>query len=494
MKMNRYRILKSIGALILAIVLTAAFGVYVPDWTLAAGGTVTVTLSEADGLDPNTTFDFKMYKVGHFSGPGLVLEDELEGAAAEVDLDFPSDSEESESEKANRMLASVSHLAKYIDDNAISLTAIGGVHQLKPGESFTQAVDSNGLYLVRGNTVRDSADGSKFNWTPQPVYVAVLNGDSSITIANIEDVVIKIVRTPVSFNHRVQKAWTIPSDVMVNKPDAIFVNIRYAGKIVDTVKLTGGENAWAYIWQSEEDGDTYKYIGTDDSGNKKEVSFTPAPDGAPKWTCDEILDAEAYAESFEDLAYEGVTARTFSDEEKAAIENLAKRFRPEYIEPGTIEPATYPVDQAAQIAEYEINNIYDKTELLFTKKLDGYVDAGEASNVTMGFKVVATNSKGATVYENTVGITFNKKDEVDEDGFYTKTAVVKDIPANATKILITEVYSAGYTGSAPVEAKKGADGKWYAEMDNTHGPGQGSGVVNKYANGEYVDPAASDPN
>lgn len=478
MKMNRHNVVKSIGAVMLALVLAVTVGGFVPKLALA-GGTVTVTLANAGGLDSDTEFDFTMYKVGHFSGPGIELEDNLKGSGA--DVSFPSDSTETEEAKASRMLASASKLAKYIDDNNISLTAIGGVHKLKPGQSFDQLVEENALYLVRSNTVRDSADGSKFNWTPQPVYVAVLNGDSSITISN--DVVVKIIKSPVVLNHRVTKSWTIPDGVNVAKPSAIYVNIRYAGKIVDTVKLES-DTGYSYAWSSKEDGNTYTYIGKDDDGEAKEVSFKPDAAGSPKWTCDEILDADDYTKNFNSLAYENATARTFTKAEADEIAKLAKRFDPSYADPENIDPAVYPVDQAAQIAEHTITNTYAKTELKFTKKLDGFVNGGDKSNVTMAFRVVAKDGKGNTVYDNTLGITFSKNDAVDENGKYFKEETVTDIPANAVEVTVSEVYSAGYEGSDSVKATKGDDGVWTATMDNTHGPGQGSGVVNRYGDGE----------
>ena len=205
MKMNRHRTLKLIGSMLLTVAMAVTMIGYLPQTAMAAGGNATVTLAKAEGLDANTEFSFEMYKVGHFDGPGLVLEDNLKDSKA--DVDFPADSDENDSAKSKRMVKSASQLAKYIDDNGISLKAVG-THTLKPGESFTQAVTENGLYLVRSNTVRD-ASGANYNWTPQPVYVMVLNGDSSVTISN--DVVVKILRTPVQLKHRVVKTWVIPN-------------------------------------------------------------------------------------------------------------------------------------------------------------------------------------------------------------------------------------------------------------------------------------------
>ena len=63
------------------MLLTVAMSVtmigYTPQTALAEGGKATVKLANAEGLDANTEFSFEMYKVGHFDGPGIVLEDNL---------------------------------------------------------------------------------------------------------------------------------------------------------------------------------------------------------------------------------------------------------------------------------------------------------------------------------------------------------------------------------------------------------------------------------
>lgn len=339
MKINRHRTLKLIGSMLLTVAMSVTMIGYVPQTALAEGGKATVKLANADGLDANTEFSFEMYKVGHFDGPGLVLEDNLKGSKA--DVDFPSDSEESEEAKSERMVASAAQLAKYIDDNNISLKAIGGAHTLKPGESFTQAVTENGLYLVRSNTVRDIT-GVNYNWTPQPVYVMVLNGDSAVTISN--DVVIKILRTPVQFRHRVLKTWVIPNAAGDVKPSAIYVNIRYGGQIIDVVKLTSA-SAWTYDWTSEEVGDEYKYIGHDVAGNETEITFTPDK-SKPYWSVDEILDSSQ------------VTGWDLTDAEKKEIDELGKSFTPKYSNPKTVE-VTGKNGKTEQIEELEINNPYN---------------------------------------------------------------------------------------------------------------------------------------
>ena len=91
MQKNRHRITKTIGALVLALVLAGSFGAFGPKQTMAAGGVAKVTLTKIEGLSEGTEFEFELYKVGHFSGPGLVLEDEFKGSGANVSIPNKAD-------------------------------------------------------------------------------------------------------------------------------------------------------------------------------------------------------------------------------------------------------------------------------------------------------------------------------------------------------------------------------------------------------------------
>ena len=483
MKMNRHRMIKSIGALVLAVMLAGTLCAFVPDQTMAAGGVAKVTLTEIKGLSNDTEFEFEMYKVGHFSGPGLELEDELKGSNADVSIpkkdDYDPESYGGVSWE-NAWLSSANTLATFINGMTTKPASIGGVHTLKPGESFTQAVPENGLYLVVSKTARDH-DNTNVNWTPQPMYISVLNGDSNVTLTNNE-VVVKILRTPVVFEHRIFKTWKIPQGKESLKPLEINVKILYGGDVIHTVKLNK-DNNWTFDWKSEEDagvdGDQqYKFIYKD-GNEEKSIPFTPDLSN-PKWSCVEIFDAAAFKEA---------TGRDATSEELAEISKLARRFTVDYDNPNP-EAA-----ESTGVENLYINNTYTKTELELTKKLDGFVDAGDRSNVTMAFRVIAKDKDGNEVYNNVLGILFAKNDEIDADGKYIKTRKVTDIPANADEITVTEVYSSQYDGDSE-KSNKDKDGKpaeikwddenkiWTVTMDNTHEYHQGSGVVNKYGDGD----------
>ena len=142
--------------------------------------------------------------------------------------------------------------------------------------------------------------------------------------------------------------------------------------------------------------------------------------------------------------------------------------------------------------EFDVYNIYAPTSvnLEITKNLDGYFDGGENSNITVAFEVSGKNTKTGETYTNHAGLTFTKDDDL------TKTATVKDVPFDPKNpgdwvITVTEVYSSAYELAEPERAEYYEDdGIWVVEIDNTFGGGPpGSGVVNVYKDGKYVDPA-----
>ena len=152
------------------------------------------------------------------------------------------------------------------------------------------------------------------------------------------------------------------------------------------------------------------------------------------------------------------------------------------------------ITEQTGIEQFFIDNKYSKAELELTKKLDGFVDGGDRSNVTTAFRIIAKDSDGNEIYNNILGISFAKDDEVDADGYYTKTRKITDIPVNADEITVTEVYSGQYKGDSEKSSKREGEivfdsekNLWTVTMDNTHDYHQGSGVVNKYGDGDLKD-------
>ena len=466
MKYTRHRILKVSLAVLLAVVLAGAF-CYSPKETYAAGGTARVSLASVEGLSAGTEFGFELYKVGHFEGAGLVLDEAYQGSHADLSM---------ESDDSEGWLASAKTLATYIDGMASKPAAVGETRHIGPGGTAAWTVADNGLYLVKGSTARD-AENSKINWTPQPMYIRILNGDQTAALTNNE-VVTKLVRTPVALKHSVIKAWDIPEGKSETaKPAEINVAILYGTTTVDVVKLNS-DNSWSWAWESEEDGNKITYIHANGEGEDPTEKTFEAADGDLSWSCMEIFTVEdlSAARSAALEATDSVTSGgAVTDDEAAELAKLSRRFT-----------VTYPDPEQSEESEMErinITNTYSVTELEIIKNLDGYVDNGDSSNITIAFRVTGLDADGVEVYSSIAGITFGKSDDL------TKSTVVTGIPVNAETITVTEVYSAGYT---PKETELNAvksedDGKWTVTFDNTHGRTPGSGVVNKYENGAISD-------
>jgi len=150
--------------------------------------------------------------------------------------------------------------------------------------------------------------------------------------------------------------------------------------------------------------------------------------------------------------------------------------------------ATVTYDGEEADAAVLVNEYSTLSELELTKVLDGYVDAGTDSNVTMAFKVVGYDADGSEVYSTHVGMTFSKDDVDPDTGTYRKTAKLKDLP-RAARYEVTEVYSGNYTPDAAVkQAEYNEKARlWTVSFDNSHsGYTPGSGAVNKYEKGKIV--------
>ncbi len=323
MKINRHRMVKSIGALVLALVLAGSLGFMTTQQALAAGS-VSVKLAGADGLSEGTEFTFNMYKVGNFDGVKLELEPAYQDA--NVDLDIPNKDKYDPQDHAGKSweqawLDAANVLGEYVRTMSPRPAVVGGPYTLTPGERFTESVE-NGVYLVLGNTVQDSQSNAIY-WTPQPVLVAVYDSDSEVTLSN--DVVIKLVKTIRPADYRVVKKWSSSGKGKITKPAEINVALYCGDSVIDTIKLTP-DNNWTYTWKAEEDGDTYKYIGE----NGKEIYFEPESSD-DVWHVKEIASANEF---------EAATGRKPTDAELKVIKDMASRFKLEEITWGELDDGT----------------------------------------------------------------------------------------------------------------------------------------------------------
>ncbi len=416
--------MKTILAALLTIVLIGTMaGIAEPSY--AAGRKANITIADYQGLETDAKFEFKLYKVGHYDGPRIVVEKEY---GDNIDVNIP----ESDPDRAEKLLAMASTVAEKIDKDA---DPDAGPLSAGAGDTISFDVDENSLYVLVGNTIQSNG----YNWTPQPVFIDILNYDKQFSFEGD----VKIVKDPIVNDHVVRKEWNPAyNEIDENfRLPSIDVKIKYNGEEVDTQTLDP-DNSWAYAWKSTEvPGDeegkvNVEYIDKD--GNVLDTLTNVDPG---RWTTEEDLS------------------------------NVDPKIAARYI--------------VANVNSI-ITNTYSTTSLKLTKKLDGFVDTGEAGNVTMAFKIVGTRGDDETeVYSNYVGLTFTK------NGEYSQTVTVDNIPKSADKITVTEVYSGNYTSDATegvTATYNEEEGIWEVEIDNTHGGHQpGSGVVNKFEKNKYVE-------
>ena len=438
MKQNRLKCLKIAMAMLIAALVCA--GLSAPVGRVYAGGSANVTLAHIDGLPDGTAFTLNIYKVGswtHAADGKVVIElDSALAANAKVDPVLVYESEAD----AEALLESSNNVGNYIKANSKEFTALDTqtVTAADTGGATFSGLADDGLYIVTG----DTTTVDKKRWTPKSVYIDILNSDKSMTLN-----MIKMESAPIVDEYTIVKQWVADAKYEDNekaaRPASVDVEISYGNKLVDTITLSD-DNNWSYKWKADEsESDKVVYIKT--VGDKEETQTVTDFGNDRAWHVTEVAD------------------------------ELNVRYQATVTDPSEQLPGTF-----------KIENKFDVTELKITKNLDGYVDAGASSNITVAFRITGKIGD-EVVYTNVAGLTFKKGDDL------SKTATVTNIPKGLESIEVEEVYAAGYTAKEKVQTKTeaDADGTWKFEFDNTHGPGQGSGVVNRYEGGEYVEPGAS---
>lgn len=527
MKVNRLTS-KSIIAIVLAFVMVGVMA-YTALPAYAEGGTITITLSgnfaqpypaeEGDYVTELTSasefdgFTFGVYKVAHFEGTSFVLDKALsdEGISHTFDISNPDEYTETDPTWTNAWLQSASSLASKLSGKTELMSSIkvgGDKTGIKPGDSFSQKVGVNGLYLVMGSKERVG----NFDWEPVPMFVMILNKDQQSqlatgtfdTAAQKGEVIVKMLRSPAVSDHRVTKVWPTENADPRLQPSEVKVNVMFNGKSVDVVTLNA-DNNWSFAWKVDEtlvDANKqplyryYEKVGKDEdpvatvklnadndygrtSDKDKQVTFSPAAEQQDPakngWKCVEILSEDDYKGITKELTGEEIA---LTDAERTAMEKNARNF--------IGNPETTPA--ANQDAEelIKINNVVELKKLKITKNIQQYMDAGQ--NVTIAYEIICKDEKGNPVLTNYAGITITP-DDINADGSCSKDVTVTGIPANAKTIQVTEVYSGNYTAAGGEVTKTltyekdfdADEAQWEVSYDNNmtgHNPSDG--VVNKY--------------
>ena len=482
---------KAILSIMLALVLAGGYFLLGGD-AFAAGGTVTVNVANQGEWPEGTEFTFNLYKVGDYdhdaAGKAIfTLDSSLSDSGVASSLADASNYEAGTGEGADaawsqKWLGYANTLATYMngmEDKPASTGEKTVTFGAEGSASINYSVSENGLYLLVGN----STEVDDTLWTPQPMFISVLNGNRTVQLDN--SLGVKLTSRKIVNEHSVIKLWSGDDDVKATvRPESIAVKIMYGSTPVDTVILKSSDNASAnftYSWTDKvhyssgndaksQDDDTITsidYIGTDADGEEKIINFTPAK-GDAGWSVVELRGSDT----------EGTDAE--------ADAPLLKFYE-----------TAYETQQMSESAEtFKITNTYSCKSLKLVKTIDGYDDDG--SNVTFSFKIVGKDADGNVVYTNHAGVSFTK-----EDGL-TKETVITNIPGDVASIEVTEEYSGNYELDGEIKVtelpeKVAADSDdedaepetrvtgWKATANNKHGDhGPKGGIVNRYNQGKIV--------
>ncbi|MDO4859976.1 MAG: FctA domain-containing protein, partial [Bacillota bacterium] len=265
---------------------------------------------------------------------------------------------------------------------------------------------------------------------------------------------------------------TISTDVKMYKPD------EETDTEVDDITFINAKTTQIKVykrWVDNDDQDEYR--PTKEEFAEKIHLMAAVGDEDPEEVPDVQPTIREDADGNLTILYEGLAAYkdgkkiTYTVKEDAIEHYTARDGQDEVEDGGTLMNVHAP----------------DKVALEITKKMPKRIELPEeGENATVVFSVKGRDKNGKTIYENHVGMNFDK-----ESGTY-ETVRLENIPANVT-LTVEEVYGGSYE---PKEGKfilkrtdlvEDDDGtmKWIVEFENEPGePGYESGIVNKY---KYTD-------
>ena len=462
-----------------------------------ADGTITVNVGNQDSWPAGTEFTFELYKVGEYGrdDDGEVIFDlHTELADAGVDHEVLKKLADASNYKdgvtsGQEWLNTANTLATFINGmtsgkpETQTATAVFGDNGTA---SFNIPVDENGLYLLVG---RSKEIGDKL-WTPQPMFISVLNGKKEITFDNSDEFGVKMSSRDIVYEHNVIKMWT--GDEAISeyvRPDKVAVKIMYGSTYVDTVILDKNDAIFPYYycWKhvAHYDSGNNAAIGTDDTVESIDY-YVPERDEDGKIKTDTVdgkivvhkyvLSKEKIKVNPDDAGWSVIEVRDTSEIPDAEAKKQAPQLR-------YYNTSYLPQQVTSETESFTITNDYTCKMLKLKKSIDGYVDDGQ--NVAFSFKIIGKDSKGKEIYSNHLGVSFERDEGV------TKEVVLNNIPGTVETIEVVEEYSGNYTQDGPVKitelTKQDADGGtayvvgWQAEVKNKHNDhGPGGGVVNKY--------------
>ena len=324
--MHKLTGLKRIGSLLLALAMVITISVTALPSYAASGGTISVKYNpDVDGL---VSTHFRLYKVGRYTRDAsgktvIVLEDDFSSCEG-VDLNIDIAPDEEGWQEA--WLAQARKLGNYAKNHQSELTTAweGTLERSGAFQDLTEngqvKTFDNGIYLLVGD---EQLIGEKF-WTPVPVLIQVLNGNSKFTI---DDPELKMTSRTLVHKHTVTKSWQ-DEGCSDGRPGSVKITLYYGSTKMDTVELSN-EKGWVYTWYTYEDGGQWVYTSKNPKDpNAKGVeteklnegnSFTVRYNGGgATWGVEEITPSiygpgeNMYVSSISDAEQAGVDSETFS--------------------------------------------------------------------------------------------------------------------------------------------------------------------------------------
>jgi len=260
--MDNTKTLKRIWSLFLTLALVITMSVTALPSYAADGGTISVKYNPGVALTEDT--NFKLYKVGEFGrdeNDNVTIEPLAPFSSSGVNMNIAVPKTEEEKAEGGewhlKWLDAASQIANWINTPGEGKNIpdpVWGEKALSKSEDYQTLKDddgnaqffSRGIYLLMGDEQRV---GHQY-WSPVPVLIMVLNGETKFDIVNAN---LKMSSRPVVYEHTVFKDWQDDGHTAA-RPETVNVDIFYGETKIDTVTLgegEGGIGSWSYTWYSQ---------------------------------------------------------------------------------------------------------------------------------------------------------------------------------------------------------------------------------------------------
>lgn len=482
--MKELTTLKRIWSIFLTLAMVLTMSLTALPAYAADGGTISVKYNP--GVELTEATNFELYKVGTFGRVNgnvtIELEDGFDSSGVNLNIAVPpTEAEKAEGSDWHRAwLDAAKQLenwvktpseGKEIPDPVWSDSLAKSENYQTLQEDGSNKFFSRGIYLLVGDEQRV---GHKY-WSPVPVLIMVLNGESKFDIVNTS---LKMSSRPVVYKHEVTKSWQDEGHEDA-RPESVKVDIFYGQIMMDTVTLND-DNDWTYTWYSTE-ADSRVYTCKD-------------PDDEEAVVPDTVISEKLSSENNWTLSLPDQEASWRVDENQSAEEREKTKYYERSISYSGASEGDAGEDQPPADDRFEsilITNTFRTAELIIKKDLKSYLDQEDA-NAVVAFEIIGRiNGIDDPVYRNSVGMAFK--------GPGIQTIKLDNLPVKLDSLTVEEVYSTNYTlegDSGPRTVRANVDQEtlkitytveFVNKYNQTPPPTYSTGIVNIYgSDGTYT--------